>query len=82
LLDREGKVVDLCDATASIPSKWKSDTPVAVTDNISFTKASKGDYILAVGIRRPQDDLKPSIKIGIDQKSYEGWYELGPVKIK
>jgi hypothetical protein len=82
LLTKAGKVADICDATASIPSKWKSDTPVMVTDNVSFRNAPKGDYILTVGIRRPFDDMKPSVKIGIEQKSYDGWYELGPVKIK
>jgi len=82
LLASDGRVIQVCDASTSIPSSWKSDTPLTLEDKIVFKNAKKGDYLLAVGILRPNDGLRPSIKLGIDQKSYNGWYELGPVKVR
>lgn len=82
LLSADGRVVDLCDAATSIPATWKSDTPVSVTDKLLFSKAAKGNYTIAVGIRRPNDELKPSIKLGIELKESNGWYELGEIKVE
>ena len=81
LLNAEGKVVEVCDATASQPSAWKSDSPVNVTDPIQFEQAPNREYRLAIGIRRPTDAMKPSLKLGNEMETIDGWHVLGPVKL-
>lgn len=81
LLNARGKVVEVCPATVSQPSAWKSDSPVTVAEPIQFRQAAEGEYRLAVGIRRPADALKPSIKLGNEMECLGGWHVLGPVKL-
>jgi hypothetical protein len=81
LLNAKGKVVEVCDATASQPSEWNSDVPVTVADSVQFRQVAEGEYHLAIGIRRPTDKLKPSIKLGNAMETIEGWHVLGPVKL-
>ena len=82
LIASDGKVVSVCDATASKPALWNPDVPVSIVDKILFDKIKPDKYTLAVGICQPNDGIKPSIKLGIDLKTTDGWYELGPIKVK
>jgi len=81
LMSSDGKVVCVSDALAD-PSTWRPGLPITVNESLSFNNAPAGDYVLAVGLRRPLDDLRPSIRIGIRQRSESGWHELGPVTVK
>lgn len=81
LISKTGKVVQVCDATTSIPAFWKSDIPSSVTDELLFDNIKPGNYVLAVGISQPNDGLKPTIKLGINQKNTDGWYELSTIVI-
>ena len=82
LISPDGKIAHVCDATASIPAEWKPSAPVTVAEKVTFKGAASGEYKLAVGVRQPKDDVKPSIKLGIDLPTVDGWYELGPVQIR
>jgi hypothetical protein len=82
LISPDGKVVQVCDAATSDPASWQPGIPVRIDDKIAFNNIPAGNYVLAVGLRQPQDDLKPSIRIGIQQKTHSGWYELGPATVK
>jgi hypothetical protein len=82
LLDNEGKLVDTCPSTARTPVNWLSDATVELSDNPVFTKAKKGNYLLAVGITRPNDGNSPSIKLGNTLPMKNGWYELGEIRLK
>lgn len=82
LLDKNGKVAAMCDATESIPADWKSDKQITVNDKFTLKGVSSGEYTLAVGIRQPRDTSTPSIKLGIDQKPVDGWYSIGKIAVK
>ncbi len=82
LISKDGKIIEVCDATSSKPELWQPDIPADVDDQLRFKSAGEGDYILAIGIRQPNDGLKPSIKLGNELKTIEGWYELGAISIK
>jgi Domain of unknown function (DUF4832) len=81
LISKEGKVVGICDAVASNPVQWQPGQLTKIQDQLTFKKIGTGDYILAVGIRQPNDSLKPSIKLGNEIKSFDGWYEIGPITV-
>lgn len=82
LISKEDKIVAVCDATHSKPELWQPDIPVNVDDLLRFNAAPAGDYTLAVGIRQPDDNMKPSIKLGNDLITLDGWYQIGPIAIK
>ncbi|MDP4238120.1 MAG: DUF4832 domain-containing protein [Bacteroidota bacterium] len=79
LISNEGKIVSTCDADVSRPAEWKSDKPINSADQLNFKSASKGKYTLAVGILQLTDKEKPSIKLGVELKNENGWYQLGQV---
>jgi len=81
LISTNGSIIQVCDAKASIPDLWKPDTHVNIQDELLFRNVKNGEYILAIGIRQPNDELKPSIKLGVDLKLNNGWYELGFVGV-
>jgi hypothetical protein len=82
LISADGKVAHVCDANASFPGTWKPDVPITVVDRISFRDAPPGPYTLAVGVRRHGDGLTPSIKLGVELRAVNGWYELGPISLR
>lgn len=82
LISADGTVADVASAQMSKPSAWMPDKPVAVRDTLDFQKASAGEYTLGVGITRSPDATQPEIKLGIDLKTVDGWYILGPVTIQ
>jgi hypothetical protein len=79
LLDSRDQVVAVCDATASRPADWKSDSSTTVEDLVQFRSAPAGTYRLALGLRLPADNLKPTIKLGSTLECHDGWHVLGPV---
>jgi hypothetical protein len=82
LISSDGKISHVCDAAASNPASWQPGAQVRIDDKLAFNDVPAGNYVLAVGLRQPQDDLRPSIRIGIQQRTDSGWHELGPVTIK
>jgi len=82
LISIDGKIVEVSDAVASKPELWLPDIPVDAVDQLLFKHVAPGNYTLAIGIRQPKDGIKPSIKLGNELKSSNGWYELGIVSIK
>ncbi|MDD5053144.1 MAG: DUF4832 domain-containing protein [Sulfuricurvum sp.] len=79
LISSEGKIVSTYDADVSHPAEWKSDHQITSTDQLNFKSVSKGKYMLAVGILQPNDGEKPSVKLGVELKNENGWYQLGQV---
>ena len=79
LISTDGKIVSTCDADVSRPAEWKSDKPITSSDQLNFKSARKGKYTLAVGILQPTDGEKPSIKLGVELKNENGWYQLGQI---
>lgn len=82
LISADGTIADVASAQMSEPSAWMPDKPMAVRDTIDFQKAAAGEYTLGVGITRSPGDTHPEIKLGIDVKTIDGWYILGPVTIQ
>lgn len=81
LIAKDGKVVGICDAAASNPGQWQPGQLTKIQDQLTFKKIESGQYILAIGIRQPNDGMKPSIKLGIELKTTDGWYEIGPITV-
>lgn len=82
LISKDGKIIEVCDAVSSKPELWQPDITVNVDDRLYFDTALAGEYTLAVGIRQPKDGMKPSIKLGNELNTIDGWYELGAISIK
>jgi hypothetical protein len=81
LIPNDGRVMEVCDGIASKPALWNPEVPETVEEIIQFTNTPAGEYSLAVGILQPGDSVKPSIKLGNELKTIDGWYVLGPVTI-
>lgn len=53
-----------------------------MNDQLTFKDVPPGDYKLALGLRQPQDTQKPSIQLGSELPTMDGWYVLGSVSVK
>ncbi|MBL8995587.1 MAG: DUF4832 domain-containing protein, partial [Spirochaetia bacterium] len=82
LVNADGTAVSVSPASDLKLSKIKSDQTVAAKQILRFENAPPGDYSFAVGILRPGDGQKPSIKIAIENQNLKGWSILGPVRVK
>jgi len=82
LINSDGKLVEICNALSSIPSKWNPNCTINITDSLSFKTKEPGTYSLAIGIQQPDDWQKASIKLGIELPNVNGWYILGNIQIK
>lgn len=80
LIAPDDRVVSVSPARVMKLSALRSDTPITLSDSLQFA-APAGEYTLAVGILEPEKS-SPTIKIGIDVRSVDGWQCLGPISIK
>lgn len=81
LVDHEGRVLDICPSPASRPAEWPPGKPVPIDDTVAFRKAPRGDQRLAIGILRP-GETRPSIRLGIDVPTADGWHVLAPIAVR
>jgi hypothetical protein len=82
LISPDKKVVKICDSKSFRPESWKPDGKITEKDQLYFGKVKAGDYTLAVALRQLDEKSNTFLKLGIDLKTTEGWYEIGPVKVK
>ncbi|MDO4575504.1 MAG: DUF4832 domain-containing protein [Planctomycetia bacterium] len=88
LKDAAGNIVKTADAPASLPQKFAPDTPVTVTDTLSFGNVPAGEYTLCVGILPNENGTAfyakktPFLRLGVKLPEQNGWYETGKVRVK
>jgi hypothetical protein len=82
LLDREGRVADLCWLDRTDPREWvcamdflTADRTNPEVDTLLFEKADPdGGYRLAIGLFTSKDKAEPDIRIGNGGRTAENWY--------
>ena len=85
LLDPETKAVaDIAVDMESEPSEWLMEQSVPYDFETSFTKAGKGQYLLAVGIvDTSKESLAPGLNLAVMDASSisDGWVIINPVNV-
>ena len=85
LLDPETKAVaDIAVDMESEPSEWLMEQSVPYDFETSFTKAGKGQYLLAVGIvDTSKESLAPGLNLAVRDASSisDGWVIINPVNV-
>lgn len=81
LLNQDGEVVEKAWANAINTHHWAPDQVVRQQSSLSFGKARKGVYTLAIGCFGSKGDEAPLYRLGIGGRTADNWYKLQKIEV-
>ena len=80
LLDQNNKLVQKYKTNID-PKEWEPGTVTSKKALITFSNVSSGNYKLAIGLYKNDEDERPTYLLGSEGKTTDNWYVVGDIKL-
>jgi len=80
LLDNENNVINKIKTNVNA-KKWLSDQEINENINININQVELGEYKLALGLFKNENDINPTYLFGSEGKTDDNWYVLGNINV-